>query len=259
MNSNYSKYLSISKSDLKASETLFNTSCFPQSIFYAEQAIEKICKYLILNLGILPEEQLRKKVGHNSRKVFVMITDYLIEMTSDSISSQKSEYKDFFNNLKLENELLKNEINSNSENADPDLDTLLNNIEALLFKNAKNPYAFLFDQKPEESIKMYEEMNGFSSSDLEKIKHYLLDPSTKEIFLSQVQVALNNAGKQAVIANVLLYLGKAFSGHWISTRYPISELNKIPTEFYTLDNPLVKRLPKFIPLIERTILELEKI
>jgi AbiV family abortive infection protein len=73
------KYISTAKEDLKSAMILMKNKQYPQSLFLTNQAIEKLCKHILIKDKIITEEKLKRKVGHNSTKVFDILINYLIE------------------------------------------------------------------------------------------------------------------------------------------------------------------------------------
>lgn len=63
----------IAKKDIDASVLLLNNQNFHNSIYFYQQAVEKAVKYIGLEIGIVNENELRKKVSHNSIKVFAIL------------------------------------------------------------------------------------------------------------------------------------------------------------------------------------------
>ena len=65
----YHSWIEISEEDLQASKLLFNNQLYPQSIFYFQQAVEKLIKYFGLKNDIIQEKETLK-VSHISSKIF---------------------------------------------------------------------------------------------------------------------------------------------------------------------------------------------
>jgi hypothetical protein len=62
--------LEIAFEDLDASRTLLKNYHYPQALFYFQQAVEKATKSLGLHAGVFSKEQLHRKIGHETLKVF---------------------------------------------------------------------------------------------------------------------------------------------------------------------------------------------
>ena len=88
MSNNYDIFLEIAQEDLKASIVLFSSELYPQSVFYFGQAVEKTCKYLLIKDGVLPIEKLKSTISHNTSKVFIIFTDYIIGRISEAIDEE---------------------------------------------------------------------------------------------------------------------------------------------------------------------------
>jgi len=78
--------LDIAKSDLDASERLYEDGSYNQAVFYLEQSIEKTAKAFGLEVGIIEEEELQS-LGHHHEKIFIQIQDKMFEFLSDVLPS----------------------------------------------------------------------------------------------------------------------------------------------------------------------------
>lgn len=78
--------IDIAKSDLDASERLYEGGSYPQAVFYLEQSIEKTAKAFGLEVGIIEEEELQG-LGHHHEEIFIQIQDKMFGFLSDVVHS----------------------------------------------------------------------------------------------------------------------------------------------------------------------------
>lgn len=67
--------IQLAKNDIKDSELLLNNQSFNNSLYFYHQAVEKAVKYLGLEIGIINENDLRKKISHNPLKIFIILNE----------------------------------------------------------------------------------------------------------------------------------------------------------------------------------------
>ncbi|MCD5969400.1 HEPN domain-containing protein, partial [Riemerella anatipestifer] len=65
-------FIELAKNDIESSEILFKYKKFSNSIYFYHQAVEKVVKYLGLQIGIINENEL-KRISHNPLKVFSIL------------------------------------------------------------------------------------------------------------------------------------------------------------------------------------------
>ena len=69
----YKILFEISEEDFNASKLLYANGFYPQAIFYFQQSVEKLIKYLGIVDGIIKQEDLIKKISHNSSVTSLII------------------------------------------------------------------------------------------------------------------------------------------------------------------------------------------
>lgn len=249
------QYISTANEDLKSAMVLYKNKQYPQSLFYTEQSIEKLCKYIIIKNDILPEEKLKNKIGHNSTKAFDIITNYLINKINES---EKSEYSYFENSLRDgKNYLIQlREKRKQSEITIFEMEQELAIIESYIHNIIPSPYDDLFKQPPEDLLNTLIDMNLIDKTQIPDLELKLTDKDFLNRLLIELKEYATDAPKYQNYIMALLSLAGLFSNHWESTRYPKDNLT--PQEKYTKDNLIIKYLPKFQKLINKLIRGFEK-
>jgi HEPN domain-containing protein len=74
-------YLEIARCDYEAACKLFNAKLFSQALYSFQQAVEKMCKYVAINYLSMPEQEIKRKIGHNMIEVFKRMYKQIAEDT----------------------------------------------------------------------------------------------------------------------------------------------------------------------------------
>ena len=256
-------YLSIAKDDLNASRVLLKNNCFPQALFYTEQSIEKICKYIIIKNDLAKESELKKKVGHNSMKIFDIIVDYLFSNIQSQVVIEDSRISAFYEKLNEGKEYLI-KLRNDSRIKELDEDTLDKYDLQLYFYTKANldlnsEFDFILKQSPEGFIEILKKMNLLDTETLSKIEISFQNPEEKKYYLNLLEKVVKDLPKYQNLMFSVITLATIFSTHWESTRYPKIEGNISPSDLYNEETLIIKKLDVFQEYIELNINELEKI
>lgn len=252
----HKKYISIAKDDLNSAMILLKSKQYPQSLFYTDQAIEKLCKYVIIKDKVLTEEQLKSKIGHDSTKVFDIITNYLIGKINES---RENKYSDFVDDLITGKELLIKLRNKrkNGELSEKDINGELNIIKSYLFDNPPSPYDYLFIQKPEDLLNTLLDMNLIDKKEIPDFDLKSLNNEPYNQILVLLKEYAEAAYKYQNYMTALISLAGIFSTHWETTRYPTQNLT--PKDKYNENNLIIKYLQCFQDLTLELIKRFENL
>ncbi|MBP1631512.1 MAG: hypothetical protein H6Q15_2405 [Bacteroidetes bacterium] len=252
----HKKYISIAKDDLFSAMILLKSKQYPQSLFYTDQAIEKLCKYVIIKDKILTEEQLKSKIGHDSTKVFDIITNYLIGKINES---RENKYSDFVDDLITGKELLikLRYKRKNDELSEEDINGELNIIKSYLFDNPPSPYDYLFIQKPEDLLNTLLDMNLIDKKEIPDFDLKILNNEFYNQILVLLKEYIEAAYKYQNYMMALISLAGLFSTHWETTRYPTQNLT--PKDKYNENNLIIKYLQCFQDLTLELIMRFENL
>ena len=105
-----SRFLQISKVDLKASRILYENDLYAPAVFHMQQCVEKAIKSLLIFLGVAPkdtkelEEWLRKKTGHQVAKNLNKIMEIYWSRATGDLPFAKSLMKRFSSFIKEQSE-----------------------------------------------------------------------------------------------------------------------------------------------------------
>jgi hypothetical protein len=253
-----SNYILIAKEDLHSSMILLKNDKFPQALFFTDQAIEKLCKHIIIKSKIIPEEKLKRKIGHNSTKVFDIIINYLIENID---KKHNNEYSFFTSELKAGKDYLikLREIGKSEEFSESEIKEFLDKIRSFIFSSIPNPYNDLFLQEPDELLKTLIDMNLLDSDTVNLMEERFKDEMFKAQFLDDLKASANDAPKYQNYILALITLAGIFSSHLESTRYPTLTTDLMPQDRYNKENIIIKYLDEFQILISELIKGLEKL
>lgn len=233
----YHSWLEVSQEDLKASKLLFDNKLYPQSIFYYQQAVEKLIKYFGLKNNIIQEKETRR-VSHASSKIFKKA----IKQLHQHIPLNSDVDKDFVT--------MKEFITSNPEEiVVPKVIELIQN--AYEQKN-KSPYDIGNIETLEDFYKIAKrwypddpnvEKCNLSSND------EILRPYLNKIF----QSAKKRHYSYSVTIKILFILNTLTETVVGKVRYPKEEDGMNPSDIYNNHNPLVQSLPYFFETLENNI------
>lgn len=242
-------HLEVSLSDLRSSVVLFSSKNYPQAVFYMQQSVEKFGKYLALSYGVHNEKDL-KRIGHNTIKIY---KDVLLHFL-DLINRLSDKYD--FEALDLTPVHEQFNIITNGDLLhlmDEDLDSLLDSLSEakttdLIFDLRKDKSELL-----QEFLELTAALDEISEDEVEKtISQYETDPIIREILNEKLENFLNTFPEYISASISAFYLAIAFSKHAVHTRY-IQE-NQDPLSEYTIENPLVSRIPEFQQYLEKSLI-----
>ncbi|MCX6258702.1 MAG: HEPN domain-containing protein [Bacteroidia bacterium] len=226
----YQVLLDISSYDLQSSKLLFENKLFPQAIFYFQQAIEKLVKFIGLSSNFIKKEDLsNSKIGHKTIKIFRKSIELYCQIFPNA------------NNLNIDKEYITIQNFFSQENPYEIILTVINQIENLNisyqdvpinFPNINNLIDFLdkfYPNNPNLSIfRICVDNKEFNESLNNKLQEF--------------NMILPGYIKSVV---VLFFLDGLFSKHAINSRYPNINDMINPSVIYNIENPLVYSLPYF--------------
>lgn len=223
--------LEISKEDLHASELLYKNSMYPQSLFYFQQATEKLIKYIGLKENIIEKNDLQNKISHKTTIIFKRVMDKYRRQFHDKVDFD-------IDNTFIE---INNFIN----------DSPISEVVSALLKQIRdaieNTPTFPFDLNAIETLEDFcKILEHFTPDDpnieiLRKIKtdniRPIIDKKIKEF-----KTQLPNYTQGIWILFVINSLSEKLVS---SVRYP--DLNDMinPSQKYNQENPLIKAFPIF--------------
>ena len=254
-------YLDIAKEDLNASRILLNNQCYSQALFYTEQSVEKICKYIIIKDDIIDESKLKKEVRHNSTKIFDILIKYILEKRTSEQCFNDTNIESFYENIKESKEYFVKLRNDSKlkEIGEEKLDEYDRELYfySKLNKNLNTEYDFMINQPAEGFLELLKKMNLLDNETLTEAESRLNNPAEKDSYLNLINNIIKDLPKYQNLLMAVITLATIFSNHWESTRYP-SQIEKLkPSDLYNQEKPLIKRLGNFHRHIENTINELE--
>jgi HEPN domain-containing protein len=253
------EYLDIARQDLEASILLLEKGLCPQALYSTEQAVEKICKYVMLKDEILTEKELKNKIGHDPLKVFKTLTNYFLKFLDNS--DLKTQYSDelicVLDNLKTDSKTFLQDIQSGPGNRkgigyDPvKLDNYLDLLDTfqMVGENLQTQFNILFDS-PETFIQLGKSIGIFDAETIASINRMFEREDTKQRAIEMMRQILDEAPLYQNLTIRLMFLATIFSYHLEQTRYPDLADGKLPNELFNYSNPLIMRLNKFNVHIE---------
>ena len=90
-------FIKMAKTDLTASQLLYESSLYPQAVYSLQQAIEKSTKSFGLALGVIDKGDLQRNVGHISSRVFFGWKERTVYLKDLLIPEEKSGIIEVFN------------------------------------------------------------------------------------------------------------------------------------------------------------------
>lgn len=229
---NYHSWLEVSQEDLQASKLLFDNQFYPQAIFYFQQAVEKLIKYIGLENNIIQEKETRK-ISHISSKIF------------KKAIKQVSPHIDLNLNVDMDFEKMNKFIT--------------NNPEAIVVPKVIEQIQNTFQQKnksPFDNVETLEEFYEITK------RWYPDDPNLKEFeliskdenmrpYLNKIFRNFKNRHYSHSNGIVVLFILNTLTETFVTkARYPEK---RNPSKIYNIHNPLVKALPYFFQILEKNI------
>ena len=256
---NHLSYLDIASEDLKASNVMLENQLYPQALYHSEQAVEKICKYILLKDDILSEKDLKNKVRHDGKKVFEILIKHLKRtignITLPATFDDNVSYS--FNSLMAELDKYLETVNRyNTKSHEPEkLEQYIVflDIYRLMGSTVKGPFDTLF-KSPELFIQLGIEANIFDDETVSNIKNLMSNEKTRVQSINIMKEILDKTPLYQNLTLRLIILSIIFSSHLELTRYPDPTSGKNPKEVFDLTNPLVKNLERLIIHIDEVII-----
>jgi HEPN domain-containing protein len=285
-------FLDIAKQDLKSSQLLFENKCYPQSIFLFQQSIEKAVKSMSIFTGTTNLKKAADKIGHKGVTFYRMLNlNWMENLKAMKKNKQKTEaLAQFFDADSIYESI------SDVENDAKDLDiwtlTYIQKTQdhaELSAEELADILAYLSEIEEEyvytlsegtDFIKTDEEWTQFIEETIELMKkavqYYSENPEELDIDIPENMSEIVEEEFKRVFgaidketwnqfANLILdslYINHLLFGlsivmdpHAISARYPDEDFN--PMEFYTIELPLVTKLPKIAPIVEGLLVLLD--
>jgi HEPN domain-containing protein len=258
-------WFDIAESDLKAARILYAAENYRASFFMFQQAAEKANKAYGLMSGVVKEADLRKKIGHETIKIFKLISeeqikkavelDQILERVFGSqgkktFSSKTPEYsfaghEDFVRNLKSM-DLIK--IDAKKVNLFIDLIDAVETMDIPLNKPGKMLIRKFMIQIAEWIENTDTSEADYAKKEIRKLVHESLTDKKATTFLRdlvRLVLDLNFAG-------IVLYVSAIITFQHISvTRYPGPGYN--PLKLYTKKLAVVREQEYFMGTLQDAI------
>ncbi|TQD28277.1 HEPN domain-containing protein [Methanolobus vulcani] len=285
-------FLDIAKQDLKSSQLLFENKCYPQSIFLFQQSVEKAVKSMSIFTGTTNLKKAADKIGHKGVTFYRMLNlNWMENLKSMRKNKQKTEAfaqmldvdSTGMDIIEVENDAKDLDIwtltyikntQDHVELSDNELTDILAHISEI---EEEYIYALSegtdFIKTDEEWLQFIEEVTEFIKKG---VQYYVENPeevdvdipeNISEIVEEEFKRVFGATDKETwnQFANLILdslYINHLLFGlsiimdpHAISARYPDEDFN--PMEFYTLELPLVTKLPKITAITEGLLVLLD--
>jgi len=266
------KYMKIAKSDIYAAKTLLENRCFPQAIFFTQQAVEKLSKYLALETDFFEPFEVTKQFGHKSLNVYQGVLTKQIDKLESYINSLTPEIpdeeakkavdflgynSDLINGLNLIRKIKDYDLMNISEE---DLDGLIQQLNDANNSKIELPKSIqsLFEDDFDVVVDWLEKAGLLDEGSTEIIKNALEDDAMKEIIVKGYANLMTNLPVYLSAVLSVFHLSVVFTMHAVSARYHDPESDFDPLTFYTEDNPLVARLDIFQNYVVTAIFKLEE-
>lgn len=285
-------FLDIAKQDLKSSQLLFENKCYPQSVFLFQQSVEKAVKSMSIFMGTTDLKKSADKIGHKGVTFYRMLNlNWMENLKSMKKNKQKTEaFAQMFDAdstgidiIEVENDAKDLDIwaltyikntQDHVELSDNELTDILAHLSEI---EEEYIYALSegtdFIKTDEEWVQFIEEVTEFIKKG---VRYFVENPEEvdidipddiSEIVEEEVKRVFGVTDKETwnqfasllldslYINHLLFGLSIIMDPHAISARYPDEDFN--PMEFYTLELPLVTKLPKIMAITEGLLLLLD--
>ena len=267
MSNNYDIFLEIAQEDYKSSIVLSNSELYPQSVFYFGQAIEKICKYLLIKEGVLPVEKLKSTISHNLGKVFTMFTDYIIGRLSQAIDKENILHNkdDKALNTVLNPIEFTEDLRSGIEDFKKQNISLQQLDEAKFYhylsmlryfdssQNSQNKYSKLFSAEPRVLVEWLITYHILDEGDKHKYIEVMQCETMRSQFIAEVAKLQIDVFELMRINQILLVLALIFSSYDSVTRYPDYRLLSSPNMIFNSTSPIVINITELHGYLEKVI------
>ncbi len=264
--------IKIAEEDLESSKILFENKKYPNSVSSFQQSVEKSTKALFLLNEILKSQELKEKVGHFPSKKHLEDIKANLKKTINLKEAIKNNPKlkeipmikklnlEDYQKKVIEAEGIIKSVSEKGKIYSDNLEILDQNLSEMdkVLLNAETFEAKKLDKLTEEelanewisNIKAFskikrEEGIGISEQE-EKEALNVTGEFLRHIALRHAESMVYGGTSHAVSSTLNFFI----EPHFNFSRYPGK---KNPLEYYTLENPLVKRLQKLIEIQKRNL------
>ncbi len=260
--------------DLNSVLLLYNSNHYNLALFQLQQSVEKLVKSFGIKTQAIKPEEMTNKINHLPHKVFTRLFQNQINELDGLINYQslipefvpphqrdKQKLKANFNNLKaLHTKLSNTELDSNytpEESikffegvAELDKEPIINEQE--LFNELK----YDFVKTHEHFINYFKNDENIKALSEDAIKNS--DEITSDNLIKHKQRIIAER-KYAFVSYVWINLSLLTSPHEATTRYPSIINDQTPKSKYDRNNTLIKDIPRFVALLNRSIVLFKEI
>lgn len=247
----------IAKSDFNFACRCYNENYYPYAIYSLQQAIEKLSKAWGLKTDVITKDELKRKVSHQSEKIFKQAIKAPHENLKEILSSEQPPFIKIHG---IDNQAI--DIEKEGQKLEQGMQKI-QHINSKQLKHASVSFILKMVNplKPLNDIELPLTDNRF----LDYLSNFKIQVGTeiivndfdwKSFFLEnsdQIKTVINEACKQAYISISLFQLGLLFSAHNISTRYPSECCGEIPEDAYNSEHPLVITFEKLATIFRHTL------
>jgi len=239
------RFLQISKVDLKASRVLYENGLYAPAIFHLQQCVEKAIKSLLIFLGAAPkdteelEKWLRKRTGHQVAKNLNKIMKIYWSHVMGKLPFAKSLMKRFSNFIEEQSEEYNSAVKviekmdiTNHEEVEKRIDWTLKILETRVFETSWVSQKFYNEHKKILSLMP----NTVSTRLLESLRQ-VMEPLTCAVALLTLSLILEKFEQYS--------------------RYPSVKNPKVGPSLFKEDYPLISKFNSFINSINKVLERLE--
>lgn len=270
------RLFNVAMNDLTTVEVLFNSGYYSIALFQLQQAIEKIVKSFGIKAGAIKPEDMAKKISHLPHKVFTRLYEMQIEeMTKQSktILLVPDLVPPHQRNSKKSEEILENtkRLYLKIKSIEREKNSVVTPEEIIEFIEGAESLEKIPDF---DDNKIYEELkDDFIKTNQHFIKYFKNDKNIQELsqeMIDNCDEIINNKVAQykkdrikSINYNYLSYiwinLSLMTSQHEQGTRYPSLTDESTPMKIYNKENYLIKFIPQFIELTNKSIAKYHEI
>jgi len=260
-------FYNYSVADLKDAKALLEIKSYPSAIYHFQQSVEKLAKAYSLVGGIIPFDQFKSKVGHQSHKIFrkqsqnfkedidkaVILKDALPEFFAFE-GSEEINWQDYQKSVAKSTKRIQHlDSWEFHELSNEDIDYFLQEAKQLITENLKVDEKEFLRQLPDK-LKTY--FNGIKKHNPTEINEFIsnLDkPNFVEVIglLSLYQV--KSIPNCMFVYYSLFILSLITASHQETTRYPCGECGYNPREYYVEGLEIVDRLAELLDWYEKVL------
>ena len=265
--------LEIAGTDLNSAKILLTQGLYSQSVFYTQQCVEKISKYIAVDSKLVSFEGLQKEISHNSLQTFkVAITKKKDILEILKVFNQKDQSNPFSRIIDLDELPAKVSASSQAfENINShDLQNLDDDHLKLILEMSDDMNEHLSRL---ETISL-EEISGLNMDEFKSLIEKNHSPSesakinltelldikgtNRSYFNAFFKKRLSDMAAYLRGATTIFFMSLIFCRHAVSARYPDQKSGFNPLDHYTLKSPLINRMPAFHLKIENAIHDLKR-